>query len=113
MLVAVRVRKVRAALAFLCFPPYCTAEYLLFRPFVQPHSAVIRCGGNAEEELVMDDFECVACGCPAVVYPRVLEDGEPVACSRCGAFVSTYGQFKARAEAAERSNWARSPVSGC
>ena len=113
MLVAVGVAKVHAPLTFLCFPRYCTAEYLLLWPFVQSHCAVIGCGRIAEQELLMDDFECVACGCPAVVYPRVLSDDEPVACSRCGAFVSTYGQFKARAEVAERSNLARSAVCGC
>ena len=57
----------------------------------------------------MDDFGCPACGSPALVYPSVLEDNEPVACSCCGAFLSTYGEFKERAERVLGSK----QVSGC
>jgi transcription elongation factor Elf1 len=32
----------------------------------------------------MDDFICPACGGPALVYPSVLEDNEPVTCANCG-----------------------------
>ena len=62
---------------------------------------------------IMDNFECLTCGSPAVAYPRVLENDQPVACSRCGAFVSKYGEFKERAERAELSKPTRFPVSGC
>jgi hypothetical protein len=61
----------------------------------------------------MDDFECLVCGSPSVIYPRALEDDEPVACSGCGAFVSTYGEFKRRAELVQRSQPAGFQVSGC
>jgi hypothetical protein len=40
----------------------------------------------------MDDFKCPACGSSTLVYPKVLEDREPVVCASCGAFVSTYGE---------------------
>jgi hypothetical protein len=46
----------------------------------------------------MEDFKCPACGSPDLVYPKVLEDVEPVVCASCRAFVSTYGQLKERFE---------------
>jgi hypothetical protein len=55
-----------------------------------------------------DDFKCPVCRTSALVYPRVLEDGEPVACAGCGTFVSTYGELKRRAEATPLLR-----VSGC
>jgi hypothetical protein len=61
----------------------------------------------------MDEFRCSACGSPAFVYPRVLEDDKLVACARCGAFISTYGEFKQRSERAVVSNPSRVPLSGC
>jgi hypothetical protein len=61
----------------------------------------------------MDDFGCLVCGGAAVVYPRALEDNEPVACSGCGAFVAKYGEFKRRAEQAQHSQPAGFLVSGC
>jgi len=61
----------------------------------------------------MDDFGCPACGSPALIYPRLLEDDEPVVCSGCGAFVAKYGEFKRRAERAQRSQPADFQVSGC
>jgi DNA-directed RNA polymerase subunit N (RpoN/RPB10) len=60
----------------------------------------------------MDDIRCPTCGSPALVYPRVLEAVEPVACASCGAFVSTYGELKKRSERAPGSNPTRI-VSGC
>ena len=48
----------------------------------------------------MDDFKCPACGGPALVYPSVLENSEPVKCGNCGEFVSTYGELKQRFERA-------------
>jgi hypothetical protein len=62
---------------------------------------------------VMDDFGCPACGSAALVYPRVLGDDEPVACSGCGAFVAKYGEFKRRAERALRTQLADFQFSGC
>ena len=50
----------------------------------------------------MEDFKCPACGSPALVYPKVLEDVEPVVCASCRAFVSTYGQLKERFEHSPR-----------
>jgi hypothetical protein len=61
----------------------------------------------------MDDFGCPDCGSPALVYPSLLEDDEPVACACCGSFVSTYGELKQRAERVLGSNPTRFPVSGC
>jgi len=58
----------------------------------------------------MDDFGCSACGSAALVYPRVLEDGEPITCSGCGRFVAMYGEFKRRAERAQLADF---HVSGC
>jgi len=60
----------------------------------------------------MDDLGCPACGSPALIYPRLLEEDEPVACSGCGTFVATYGEFKRRAELAQRSQPAGFQVSG-
>jgi hypothetical protein len=45
----------------------------------------------------MSDFRCPACRSFALVYPTVLDDDQPVACAGCGAFVSTYGELKQRA----------------
>jgi hypothetical protein len=39
---------------------------------------------------------------PALVYPTVEEDVEPVVCASCRAFVSTYGQLKERFEECPR-----------
>ena len=61
----------------------------------------------------MDDLRCSACGSPALVYPSVLEDDEPVACANCGNFISTYGQLKRRSELTLDSNPSPGPVSGC
>jgi transcription elongation factor Elf1 len=61
----------------------------------------------------MDDFKCPACGGPALVYPSVLENSEPVKCGNCGEFVSTYGELKQRFERALPSKSTGSPVSGC
>jgi hypothetical protein len=62
---------------------------------------------------VMDDLGCPVCDSRALVYPRVLEDDEPVECTSCGAFVSTYGDLKRRAEQALDSNIPLLRVSGC
>jgi hypothetical protein len=62
---------------------------------------------------VMNDFGCAACSSAALLYPKILEDDQPVACAGCGAFVLTYGELKRRAERAASSNPRRFPVSGC
>jgi hypothetical protein len=56
-----------------------------------------------------DDFGCSICDSPALAYPSRLKDDEPVACGRCGEFVSTYGDLKKRFESALTSN----RTSGC
>jgi hypothetical protein len=61
----------------------------------------------------MDDFGCPACASPALAYPTVLEDDEPVACTRCGEFVSTYAELKQRSKKALGSYLSHVPVSGC
>jgi hypothetical protein len=61
----------------------------------------------------MDEFVCSACGSPALSYPEVLYDDEPVVCACCGAFVSSYGELKQRTERIPNLNSIRSPVSGC
>jgi transcription elongation factor Elf1 len=60
----------------------------------------------------MDEFTCPTCGSPALVYPRVLEADEPVACASCGEFVSTYDELKKRTERALGSDPSRA-MSGC
>jgi hypothetical protein len=60
----------------------------------------------------MEDFKCPTCGSPALVYPKVLGDGEPVVSASCGAFVSTYGELKERFEQSLCST-RRRLVSGC
>jgi hypothetical protein len=42
---------------------------------------------------VMNEFGCPVCLSPALVYPKILEDDQPVACAECGAFVSTFGEI--------------------
>jgi hypothetical protein len=59
----------------------------------------------------MNEFGCSVCLSPALVYPKVLEDDQPVLCDECGAFVSTYGELKRRAEHAPTPTNVR--VSGC
>jgi hypothetical protein len=61
----------------------------------------------------MDEFRCPACGSPALLYPRLLEDVAPVLCASCGEFVSTYGELKGRSERALGLNPRRLPMSGC
>jgi hypothetical protein len=61
----------------------------------------------------MNEFGCPVCLSPALVYPKVLEDDQPVTCADCGAFVSTYGELKRRAERAPSSKRTRVRVSGC
>jgi hypothetical protein len=61
----------------------------------------------------MDDFKCPNFGSPSLVYPKVLEDDEPVTCSSCGAFVLTYSELKRRSELAVASKSQRVPLSGC
>jgi ribosomal protein S27E len=59
------------------------------------------------------DFECHACGNPAVAFPKSLDDAAPVTCAACGAFLATYAEFKARAERTIRNTGGSAPVSGC
>jgi hypothetical protein len=61
----------------------------------------------------MDEFACRDCGSPAVVYPRVFEDDEPVVWAGCAAFVSTYREFKERAERVLSGNPKGAPITGC
>jgi hypothetical protein len=61
----------------------------------------------------MDGFECPDCGSPDVVYPKVLEDDEPVACAGCAAFVSTYREFKERAERVIGAEPNGARITGC
>jgi hypothetical protein len=60
---------------------------------------------------IMDEFVCPGCDSPALSYPEVLHDDEPVVCACCGAFVSSYGELKQRTECVPNSNSIR--VSGC
>ena len=62
---------------------------------------------------VMDEFGCPLCLSPALVYPTLLEDDQPVKCADCGAFVSTYGELKRRVEHTPSSNPTHVEVSGC
>ena len=61
----------------------------------------------------MNEFGCPVCLSPALVYPKVLEDDQPVTCADCGAFVSLYGELKRRAENAPSSKPTGVRVSGC
>jgi hypothetical protein len=61
----------------------------------------------------MNEFGCPVCLSPALVYPKVLEDDQPVMCAECGAFVSTYGELKRRAEHLPSSSPTHVGVSGC
>jgi len=61
----------------------------------------------------MNEFGCPVCLSPALVYPKILEDDQPVVCAECGAFVSTYGELKRRAERAPSSTPTHVRVSGC
>jgi hypothetical protein len=74
---------------------------------------VILAGVYVEYELRMSELGCPVCLSPALVYPKVLEDDQPVTCSDCGAFVLTYGELKRRAERAPDSKLTRVRVSGC
>jgi hypothetical protein len=56
-----------------------------------------------------DGFGCSICDSPALAYPIRLKDDEPVACGRCGEFVSTYGDLKKQFENVLTSN----RTSGC
>ncbi len=61
----------------------------------------------------MDDFRCTACGSPAVTFPKVLDERALVACAGCEQVVSTYGEFKQRAERAILLSPRRARVTGC
>jgi len=61
----------------------------------------------------MDDLECFNCGSPAVTYPAVLEDEEPVVCANCGALVYTFGELKRRTKTVFDTALDSSRVSGC
>jgi uncharacterized Zn finger protein len=61
----------------------------------------------------MGDLGCPGCGSPALSYPEVLKDDEPVRCAGCGEIVSTYGELKRRAEHASKSSLTHSLLSGC
>jgi hypothetical protein len=38
---------------------------------------------------VVNKFGCPVCLSPALVYPKVLEESQPIVCAGCGAFVAT------------------------
>jgi len=61
----------------------------------------------------MDEITCRVCGCPALVYPKILQDDEPVRCAGCGGLVSTYGEFKKRAERAMSADADGVRITGC
>ena len=61
----------------------------------------------------MNKLGCPVCRSFALAYPKVLKDDQPVTCADCGAFVSTYGELKRRAERAPSSKPRRARVSGC
>jgi predicted nucleic acid-binding Zn ribbon protein len=61
----------------------------------------------------MNDFRCLACGCAALVYPKVLQDDAAVTCSACGAFLATFGELKKRSEPTSLSKSGRIRLSGC
>jgi hypothetical protein len=62
---------------------------------------------------MMTEFGCPVCLSSALAYPKVLNDDQPVTCADCGAFVSTYGELKRRAERTPSSNLTGVAVSGC
>jgi hypothetical protein len=62
---------------------------------------------------MINEFGCPVCLSPALAYPKVLDDDQPVSCADCGAFVSTYGELKRRAESAPSSKPTGVRVSGC
>jgi len=70
-------------------------------------------GSNESTSWVMNEFGCPVCLGLALVYPKVLEDDQPVVCADCGALVSTYGELKRHAERAPTPNPTRVRVSGC
>jgi hypothetical protein len=61
----------------------------------------------------VDDHVCPICGSPGVSYPKVLEDQAPVVCAGCARFVSTYGEFKRRAERTIAADPNRTRATGC
>ena len=69
--------------------------------------------GTASVSDHMDDLECFNCGSPALTYPAVLEDDEPVVCANCGALVYTFGELKRRTKLVFDTNLESSRVSGC
>jgi hypothetical protein len=44
------------------------------------------------------EIRCPACGSPAFLFPKVLDDEKPVTCAECGGFVSTYGELRQRCD---------------
>jgi hypothetical protein len=61
----------------------------------------------------MDDFECRLCGSVAVIYPKTFADDAPVACAGCANVVSSYGEFKQRAQRVIGANRRCGRVTGC
>ena len=62
---------------------------------------------------VMGEFHCEAWGSSAVVYPKILDDAGSVTCARCAVFVSSYREFKRRAERAVDASVNGRRVTGC
>jgi len=61
----------------------------------------------------MDEFACHVCGCPAVAYPKILQEDEAVTCAKCATFLGTYGEFKKRAERAMSAHPVGARITGC
>jgi hypothetical protein len=84
---------------------------IIFRPCASEAGAVL--SNIMEYECLMNEFACPVCLSPALVYPKVLEDDQPVVCAECGSFVSTFGELKRRLEHAPSSSPTDVGVSGC
>jgi hypothetical protein len=61
----------------------------------------------------MNEISCPACGNVGLMYPKMLEHDEPVNCTNCGAFVSSYGELKRRIEGLQNRHSRWLPTSGC
>jgi hypothetical protein len=69
--------------------------------------------GTSNVSKLIGDLACPACGSPALSYPGVLKDDEPVRCVACGEIVCTYGELKHHADRASKSGLTHSLLSGC
>ena len=60
-----------------------------------------------------EEFACKECGDFAVLYPINFDDDAPVICARCETFVSTYREFRCRAERGTGASPNGERVTGC